>query len=161
LLILLDDAGYGATATFGGAIPTPTLDRLARAGLRYTRFHVTAMCSPTRAALLTGRNHHEVGMGTISNFASDYPGYNANIPRTAAFLPEILKEDGYATGCLGKWHLAPDSELNATGPFDHWPTSEGCHYYYGFLNGVDRPVAPKDRRRNPFRRNAGATGPRE
>ena len=110
LLILLDDAGYGQTATFGGMIPTPTLDSLAQQGLRYTRFHVTALCSPTRSALMTGRNHHAVGMGTITNWANGYPGYTGSIPKSAAFVSEILRENGYATAAFGKWHLIPDAE---------------------------------------------------
>ncbi len=133
LLILLDDAGYAQTATFGGLIPTPTLDALASHGLRYTRFHVTALCSPTRAALLTGRNNHAVGMGTIVNWASDYPGYNGSIPKSAAFVSEILRENGYATASIGKWHLIPDAETTLAGPYDHWPTHQGFDYFYGFI----------------------------
>lgn len=135
LLVLIDDAGYGQTGTFGGLIPTPTLGALAAAGLRYTRFHVTALCSPTRAALLTGRNSHDVGMGTISNWSVDYPGYNASIPKSAAFVSEVLRENGYATAGIGKWHLIPDAETTLAGPFDHWPTHQGFDYYYGFLGG--------------------------
>lgn len=135
LLILIDDAGYGQTGTFGGLIPTPTLDMLAHNGLRYDRFHVTDLCSPTRAALLTGRNNHAVGMGTITNLGTDYPGYNASIPKTAAMLPQILQMNGYATAAFGKWHLIPESEDKLSGPFDHWPTHQGFDEYYGFLNG--------------------------
>ncbi len=133
LLILLDDAGYGQTATFGGLIPTPTLDALASKGLRYTRFHVTALCSPTRAALLTGRNNHAVGMGTIVNWANNYPGYTGSIPKSAAFVSEILRENGYATASFGKWHLIPDAETTLAGPYDHWPTHQGFDYFYGFI----------------------------
>jgi arylsulfatase len=133
LLILLDDAGYAQTATFGGLIPTPTLDSLASHGLRYTRFHVTALCSPTRAALLTGRNNHAVGMGTIVNWANDYPGYTGSIPKSAAFVSEILRENGYATASIGKWHLIPDAETTLAGPYDHWPTHQGFDYFYGFI----------------------------
>lgn len=132
-VILLDDAGYGQTATFGGLIPTPTLDTLAANGLRYTRFHVTALCSPTRAALLTGRNNHAVGMGTITNWANGYPGYTGSIPKSAAFLSSILRENGYATASIGKWHLIPDPETTLAGPFDHWPTHQGFDYFYGFI----------------------------
>lgn len=135
LVILLDDAGYGQTSTFGGLIPTPTLDSLARNGLRFTRFHVAAMCSPTRAALLTGRNTHAVGMGTITNWSSDVPGYTGAIPRSAAMVSEILRQNGYATASIGKWHLIPDPETTPAGPFDHWPTRQGFDYYYGFLGG--------------------------
>src|SRR5215471_9238815 len=133
LIVLLDDAGYGQTSTFGGLISTPTLDALASHGLRYTRFHVTALCSPTRAALLTGRNNHAVGMGTIVNWASDYPGYNGSIPKSAAFVSEILRENGYATASFGKWHLIPDAETTLAGPYDHWPTHQGFDYFYGFI----------------------------
>ncbi|HXS12631.1 MAG TPA: arylsulfatase [Acidobacteriaceae bacterium] len=136
LLILLDDAGYGQTATFGGMIPTPTLDSLAQQGLRYTRFHVTALCSPTRSALMTGRNHHAVGMGTITNWANGYPGYTGSIPKSAAFVSEILRENGYATAAFGKWHLIPDAETTLAGPYDHWPTHQGYDHYYGFI-GAD------------------------
>jgi arylsulfatase len=133
LVILLDDAGYGQTATFGGLIPTPTLDQLAADGLRFTRFHVAALCSPTRAALLTGRNTHAVGMGTITNWANEYPGYTGSIPKSAAFLSEVLRANGYATASIGKWHLIPDPETTHAGPFDHWPTHQGFDYFYGFI----------------------------
>lgn len=133
LVILLDDAGYGQTSTFGGLIPTPTLDALAAKGLRYTRFHVAALCSPSRASLLTGRNHHAIGMGTITNWANDNPGYTGSIPKSAAFLSEILRQNGYATASIGKWHLIPDAETTLAGPFDHWPTHQGFDYFYGFI----------------------------
>ncbi|MBS1823484.1 MAG: arylsulfatase [Acidobacteria bacterium] len=135
LLVLIDDAGFAQSGTFGGLIPTPTLDRLAQNGLRYTRFHVNAMCSPTRASLLTGRNHHNVGMGTITNWSTDYPGYNAAIPKSAALVSEVLRDNGYSTAAIGKWHLIPERENTLSGPFDHWPTHQGFNYYYGFLNG--------------------------
>jgi arylsulfatase len=133
LLILLDDAGYGQTETFGGMISTPTLDRLAANGLRYTRFGVEALCSPSRAALLTGRNNHAVGMGTITNWANQFPGYTGSIPKSAAFVSEILRENGYSTASFGKWHLIPDAETTHAGPYDHWPTHQGFDYYYGFI----------------------------
>ena len=133
LIILLDDAGYAQTSTFGGLINTPTLDALAANGLRYTRFHVAALCSPTRASLLTGRNHHAVGMGTIVNWANENPGYTGSIPKSAAFLSEILRQNGYATASIGKWHLIPDAETTLAGPFDHWPTRQGFDYFYGFI----------------------------
>ena len=135
LLVLIDDAGYGQSGTFGGLVPTPTLDSLAAHGLRYNRFHVTALCSPTRAALLTGRNNHAVGMGTITNLATDFPGYNASIPKSAALLPQVLQMNGYATAAYGKWHLIPESEDKISGTFDHWPTHQGFDEFYGFLNG--------------------------
>jgi arylsulfatase len=143
LLVLLDDQGYGQSSTYGGLIPTPTLDRLAAGGLRYTRFHVTAMCSPTRAALLTGRNPHAVGMGVITNWSTDYPGYSGSIPKSAAMFPEVLRENGYATAALGKWHLIPEKEASTFGPFDHWPTHQGFDYYYGFLNGETNQWYPE------------------
>ena len=135
LLVLLDDAGYGQTGTFGGLIPTPTLDSLAGSGLRFTRFHVTALCSPTRAALLTGRNNHAVGMGTITNWSTDSPGYTGSIPKSAALVSDVLRQNGYATASIGKWHLIPDPETTLAGPFDHWPTRQGFDYFYGFLGG--------------------------
>ncbi len=135
LVVLLDDEGYGQSSTFGGLIPTPTLDRLAAGGLRYTRFHVTALCSPTRAALLTGRNNHAVGMGVITNWSTDYPGYDSAIPKSAALVSEVLRENGYATAAIGKWHLIPERECTLAGPFDHWPTHQGFDFYYGYLNG--------------------------
>lgn len=135
LVVLLDDAGYGQTGTFGGLIPTPTLDGLAKEGLRYTRFHVAALCSPSRASLLTGRNNHAVGMGTITNWSTDDPGYTASIPSSAAMVSKVLQQHGYATGAFGKWHLIPDPETTIAGPFDHWPTRQGFDYYYGFLGG--------------------------
>ncbi len=143
VLILIDDAGYGQTGTFGGLIPTPNIDALARNGLRFTRFGVTALCSPTRAALLTGRNNHAVGMGTITNWSNGYPGYTGSIPRSAALLPEILRENGYATACIGKWHLIPDEEITDSGPHDHWPTQQGCDEYYGFLGGETNQWFPQ------------------
>ena len=143
LVVLIDDAGYAQSGTFGGLIPTPTLDRLAAGGVRYTRFHVTALCSPSRAELMTGRNHHAVNMGTITNWSTDYPGYNASIPRSAAFISEILRANGYATAAFGKWHLIPEREDTLSGPFDHWPTHEGFDHFYGFLNGETNQWHPE------------------
>ena len=143
LLVLLDDEGYGQSGTFGGLIPTPTLDRLAAGGLRYTRFHVTALCSPTRAALLTGRNNHAVGVGVITNLATDFPGYTGSIPKSAALLPEVLRANGYTTAAFGKWHLIPEKEDTPAGPYDHWPTHQGFDYYYGFLNGETNQWYPE------------------
>lgn len=143
LLVLLDDEGYGQSGAFGGLIPTPTQDMLAAGGLRYTRFHVTALCSPTRAALLTGRNHHAVGMGTITNLATDFPGYTGSIPKSAALISEVLRENGYATAAFGKWHLIPEVEDTPSGPFDHWPTHQGFDYFYGFLNGETNQWYPE------------------
>jgi arylsulfatase A-like enzyme len=133
LLVLIDDAGFGNPSTFGGPIHTPNYDRMAGQGLRYNRFHVTAMCSPTRAALLTGRNHHAVGMGGIPEFSGGFPGYSAMLPRDAAPFPKILKENGYSTAGIGKWHLTPEKEQGPAGPFGHWPNAWGFDYYWGFL----------------------------
>ncbi len=135
-LVLIDDAGYGQTGTFGAPIPTPTLDRLAAGGLRYTRFHVAALCSPSRAALLTGRNHHSVGMGNLPSDGTGFPGYDSNITRSTAMISEVLRQNGYSTAAFGKWHLLADWERSPTGPFDHYPTSRGFDYFYGFLNGA-------------------------
>ncbi|HLG90145.1 MAG TPA: arylsulfatase [Alphaproteobacteria bacterium] len=142
LLIMTDDVGFAAGSTFGGPIPTPTQDALAKDGLRYTEFHTTAVCSPTRAALLTGRNHHLVGMATVPEGADGYEGYVGVIPRSAGTLPEILKGNGYNTAMFGKWHLTPTWERSQSGPFDHWPTHMGFEYYYGFIFGATDQFAP-------------------
>jgi len=118
LLVLLDDVGFGQTSTFGGPANTPTLQRLADEGLRYNRFHTTALCSPTRAALLSGRNHHSVHTGCITEMATGFPGYDAQWPKEAACVAEILKGNQYATAAFGKWHNTPDHELGAGGPYD-------------------------------------------
>src|SRR5215813_873420 len=135
LLILTDDTGFGAASTFGGPIPTPTLDREAQDGLRYNNFHTTALCSPTRAALLTGRNHHSVGFGNISEFATGYPGYNSILPKSAGTIGNILVNSGYNTSWFGKEHLIPDWLESPDGPFDQWPSGLGFEYFYGFLGG--------------------------
>ena len=108
---------------------------MAEEGLRYNRFHVTAVCSPTRAAMLTGRNQHRVGFGLVSEFSGPFPGYNATIPRDCATLPRILQENGYMTGCFGKWHLTPDDQQGSAGPFNRWPNGLGFDYFWGFLGG--------------------------
>ena len=136
LIVLIDDAGFGAPCTFGGPIQTPTLTRVQQMGLTYNRFHVTAVCSPTRAALLTGRNHHRVGFGSIAEYPGPFPGYTAARPRSCTALPRILKENGYVTGGFGKWHLTPDNVQGAAGPFDHWPKSWGFDHWWGFLSGA-------------------------
>ena len=136
LLVLIDDAGFGGPATFGGGIATPNLTRVQEMGATYNRFHVTAVCSPTRAALLTGRNHHRVGMGGIAEFPAPFPGYTGTRPRSCTALPRILKENGYVTGGFGKWHLTPGHEMGAAGPFDHWPTGWGFDHWWGFLTGA-------------------------
>ena len=142
LLVLLDDVGFGQTSTFGGAIETPNLTRLAQQGLQYNHFHTTALCSPTRAALLTGRNHHAVGTGVVSELATGYPGYTTILPRSAATVAEILRQNGYNTAAFGKWHNTPDYETSAAGPFDRWPTGLGFEYFYGFLGGDTNQWSP-------------------
>jgi len=135
VIILLDDVGYGQFGTFGGQTPTPGLDRLASEGLRYTRFHTTALCSPTRAALLTGRNHHMASTGVITELATGYDGYTGMIPRSAGTVGEVLRQYGYATAWFGKNHNTPDWETSLNGPFDHWPSGLGFDYFYGFMGG--------------------------
>ncbi|MBN9630863.1 MAG: arylsulfatase [Actinobacteria bacterium] len=136
LVILLDDVGFGASSAFGGPIATPTAERLAAGGLKYTRFHTTALCSPTRAALLSGRNHHAVGMGAITEVATAAPGYNSVRPNTAAPLAKVLQLNGYSTAQFGKCHEVPVWETSPMGPFTHWPTpGGGFEYFYGFIGG--------------------------
>jgi arylsulfatase A-like enzyme len=135
LLIMTDDQGYGVCGTFGGVIPTPTMDRIAQAGLRYTQFHSTALCSPTRAALITGRNHHMVGFGVIGELATGYPGYDSVIGPENATIGEILKENGYATSWFGKNHNTPSFQYSIAGPYDQWPSGMGFEYFYGFMGG--------------------------
>jgi arylsulfatase A-like enzyme len=135
LLIMTDDVGFGAPSTFGGVIPTPALDRVAQMGLRYTRFHTTALYSPTRAALLTGRNHHSLATGVVVDQATGYPGYDSVIPRNAVAIGEILRQNGYATAWFGKDHNVPQWTGSQAGPFTDWPTGpiKGFDYYYGFI----------------------------
>jgi arylsulfatase len=135
LLILVDDAGFGNASTFGGPCQTPNLTKLAERGLRYNRFHVTALCSPTRAALLSGRNHHAVGFGSIAEFAGGWPGYDATWPKNAAGVARVLQGNGYSTAAFGKWHLTPDDQQGPAGPFDRWPCGLGFDYFWGFLGG--------------------------
>jgi arylsulfatase A-like enzyme len=135
IAILLDDVGFGQASTFGGPANTPTLQRLADDGLRYNRFHTTALCSPSRAAFLSGRNHHSVHTGVITEMATGFPGYDGQWPREAACIAEILQGNGYSTAAFGKWHNTPDFELGAHGPFDRWPTGKGFGYWYGFQGG--------------------------
>ena len=137
VLILVDDVGFGATSTFGGPIATPTFDKLAQSGLRYNSFHVNSLCSPTRAALLTGRNNHEVGFGSISEWSAPYPGYNTLLPKSSATIAEVLKENGYSTAAFGKWHNTPTWQVSPQGPFDRWPTGLGFEHFYGFLQAAD------------------------
>jgi arylsulfatase len=142
LLVLLDDAGFGATSAFGGPCRTPTFERLAANGLRFTRFHTTGMCSPTRQALLSGRNHHSVGMGTVSDMASAAPGYTSRRPNTAATIAEMLRLSGYSTAQFGKCHEVPTWEWSPMGPFDRWPTGSGFEYFYGFIGGETSQFYP-------------------
>jgi len=135
LLILTDDTGFGAASTFGGPIPTPNLERVYKQGICYNQFHTTALCSPTRSALLTGRNHHSVGYGNISEFATGYPGYNSIIPKSAGTIGNILSGNGYNTSWFGKHHLIPDWQQSAAGPFNQWAGGLGFEYFYGFLGG--------------------------
>ena len=135
LLIMTDDAGYGIASTFGGVIPTPSLDRIAQNGLRYTNFNSTALCSPTRAALITGRNHHSAGFGVISEQATGFPGYDSVITRDKATIGRILKDNGYHTAWFGKDHNTPEFQASQAGPFDQWPTGMGFEYFYGFVGG--------------------------
>ncbi|MCC7464043.1 MAG: arylsulfatase [Gammaproteobacteria bacterium] len=142
LLIMTDDVGFGSSSTFGGPIPTPSLDALAARGLRYNAFHTTAMCSPTRAALLTGRNHHAVASGSITNVAIDEAGYTSVIPTSAATIGRILRDNGYDTAFFGKNHNTPLWETGPLGPFDHWPNAWGFDYFYGFNGAADDQFRP-------------------
>ena len=135
LLIMTDDSGYGVPSTFGGVIPTPALDRIAKAGLRYTNMHSTALCSPTRAALITGRNHHSAGFGVIAELSTGFPGYNSIIGKDKATIGRILKDNGYSTSWFGKDHNTPNFQASQAGPFDQWPSGMGFEYFYGFVGG--------------------------
>lgn len=142
LIILLDDVGFGMCSTFGGPVPTPNMQKLADNGLSYTRFHTTALCSPTRAALLAGRNHHSVGTGVIIEMGTGYPGYTGIIPRSTALVSEMLRGNGYATSMFGKWHNTPEPDISPAGPFDRWPTGLGFDYFYGFNQGETHQYYP-------------------
>jgi arylsulfatase len=142
VLVLLDDVGFGSFGTFGGPVPTPTLDRIANIGLRYNQFHTTALCSPTRAAMLTGRNHHAVHMGGITEIANSFPGYDSAIPPEAATMAQVLRMSGYATSVFGKWHLAPSWEQSPAGPFDRWPTGLGFDKFYGIIGAESSQWEP-------------------
>ena len=142
LLVLIDDAGFGNPSTFGGPVATPNLTRLAGQGLTYNRYHVTAMCSPTRAATLTGRNSHAVGFGSIGELPAPFPGYTAAVPKTCAPFPRVLQGNGYATAAFGKWHLTPDRVQGAGGPHDRWPTGWGFDHFWGFLGAESGQYDP-------------------
>lgn len=142
--ILLDDVGFGATSAFGGLINTPVLDSLANQGLRFTNFHTAGICSPTRAALMTGRNHHSVGMGLFPHYylSADYPGYHGHMQPRTGTIAQVLQENGYSTYQLGKWHLTPDAENTDIGPFERWPSGKGFDHNYGFLGGATDQYKP-------------------
>jgi arylsulfatase A-like enzyme/uncharacterized membrane protein len=142
LLVLIDDAGFGNPSTFGGPISTPNMTRVAEQGLTYNSFHVTALCSPTRAALLTGRNHHTAGFGSIGEFPGPFPGYTAAVPKSCASFVRVLQGNGYSTGGFGKWHMTPDHVQGAAGPFDRWPTGWGFDHFWGFLGGESGQYDP-------------------
>jgi arylsulfatase len=142
LVILLDDVGFGQFSTFGGGVPSPNIDKLAAQGLRYTRFHTTALCSPTRAALLTGRDHHVAATGVITELTTGYDGYTGIIPKSTGTVSEILRQNGYATAWIGKNHNTPPWETSEVGPFDHWPSGLGFDYFYGFNSGDTSQFEP-------------------
>lgn len=142
LIVLIDDAGPGLPSALGGEVNTPTLEKVLGEGVGYNRFHTTAMCSPTRASLLTGRNHHRVGNGQIAELANDWDGYSGRIPRSSATVAEVLRNYGYSTSAFGKWHNTPAEETTAAGPFDNWPTGLGFEYFYGFLAGEASQYEP-------------------
>ena len=150
MLIVLDDLGFAQLGCFGSDLDTPNLDRLAASGLRYNRFHVTSLCSPTRASLLTGRNHHAVGMGFLADIPISFPGYTGRIPKSAAPLPRLLRDAGYNTMAVGKWHLVPGGERSNAGPFDRWPLGFGFERYYGFLQGDTNHWSPNLVRDNHY-----------
>lgn len=135
VVVLLDDVGFGHASTFGGPVNMPVLQKLADGGLRYNRFHTTALCSPSRAALLSGRNHHSVHTGIIMELATGFPGYDGRWPREAACVAEVLRQNNYNTAAFGKWHNTPDYETSSAGPFDRWPTGLGFEYFWGFMGG--------------------------
>ena len=166
LVILLDDVGFGASSAFGGPCSTPTAERLAANGLKYNRFHTTALCSPTRQALLTGRNHHSVGMGGITEIATSAPGLQLDPAEHRAPLAETLKLNGYSTAQFGKCHEVPVWETSPMGPFDAWPTGSGFEHFYGFIGGETNQYAPAiyrghgAGRAGPRRRRRATTSPR-
>ncbi len=159
VMFVLDDVGFGQLSSFGGLVETPVLDRFADNGLRYTNMHTTALCSPSRGAILTGRNHHSLGLATISETSTGYPGYNAILPFDKGMLSEMLLPHGYNTFMVGKWHLAPPEHETGAGPYDRWPLARGFERFYGFLGGdtnqwypelvydnhsIEQPAQPED-----------------
>ena len=159
LLIMTDDSGFGAPSTFGGVVPTPALDRIAKTGLRYTNFHSTSLCSPTRAAIITGRNHHAAGFGVVGEIATGFPGYDSIIRKDTGTIGTILKENGYGTSWFGKDHNTPFYQASQAGPFDQWPTGMGFDYFYGFVGGDTSQWQPNLFRNTtaiyPFQGNPG------
>ena len=158
LLVLIDDAGFGNPSTFGGPVSTPAMTRVAEQGLRYNRFHVVAICSPTRAALLTGRNHHTVGFGSIGEFPGPFPGYSASVPKDCAPFVRALQGNGYSTAGFGKWHLTPDHVQGAAGPFDRWPNAWGFDRFWGILGGEAGQYDPLITQDNHDHRCPGGRG---
>src|SRR5690606_34898405 len=142
VIVVLDDVGFAQLGCFGSDISTPHLDRLAARGLRYTNFHTTALCSPTRACVLTGRNHHSAGMGRIIELATGFPGYDARIPWSVGFLPEMLTPHGYAAYAVGKWHLTPEEETHLGASRERWPLGRGFERFYGFFGGETHQFVP-------------------
>src|SRR3954449_13158548 len=142
LIVLLDDVGFGASSAFGGPCATPNAEKFAANGLKYNRFHTTALCAPTRAALLTGRNHHTVGMGVITELATSAPGYNSVRPNTCAPLAQTVQLNGYSTAQFGKCHEVPVWQTSPMGPFEAWPTGSGFEYFYGFIGGETNQYYP-------------------
>ena len=136
VIVLLDDLGYAQFGCYGSDIDTPNIDALADGGVQFTNFHVTPLCSPTRAALISGRSNHAVGMRTVSNFITGFPNQLGHISNHAATVAEVLGDEGYGTFAIGKWHLAPMEQASAAGPFDQWPTQRGFDRYYGFMDGA-------------------------
>ena len=159
LVIMTDDCGFGAPSTFGGVVSTPALDRIAKNGLRYTQFHSCALCSPTRAALITGRNHHVAGYGVVGEAATGFPGYDSVIRKDCGTIGEILKQNGYATSWFGKDHNTPFYQSSQAGPFDQWPNGMGFDYFYGFVGGDTSQWQPNLFRNTtaiyPFQGNPG------
>lgn len=142
ILVLVDDAGFGNPSAFGGMTHTPNLEKVASEGIKYNRFHVTALCSPSRAALISGRNQHAIGFGSVAEFAGGWPGYNATWPKSASSIGKTLRMNGYATACFGKWHLTPADSFGPAGPFDLWPNNLGFTYFWGFLGGETDQYSP-------------------
>ncbi len=154
VVIVLDDVGFAQLGCYGSDIATPAIDELAAGGVRLTNFHTTAVCSPTRACLLTGRNHHRVGMGMLPDLPMNFPGYTARIPDEAGTLAQILRDEGYATFAVGKWHLTPRDERSPSGPFENWPLGKGFEHYYGFLERRRQPLGAGADPRQHLRRPA-------